>query len=337
MSHYFLTCRTEISLFRISKVVVLASLALAASAALPSIRLEAEPPAVALTQIGSPIWRPVDFQLFTAPANPGEVFQATVDALLPLEPPQDATTYSTPHAPPYDTELSTNAAAAGFVNASVFPREALATDPNELFFGFMLVPAPGVIGSSRDFESGPVIPASLFPFNVSAEVWRNGALSVELFDDPLPLRPTDQPFGGASHRSQGSTYFNRGANNLGNYEFRWSLRDTEGHGWDILAPFQVVPEVAGDFNQDGAVDAADYVIWRNGLGTSYIQAEYDIWRTDFGRASVVGSSVGSGASLAGPNTLPAVPEPSALGSAWIAAIGFGAAGRRPTRNEGTTQ
>ena len=34
----------------------------------------------------------------------------------------------------------------------------------------------------------------------------------------------------------------------------------------------------GDFNGDGAVDAADYVVWRMGLGTTYSQADYDVWR-----------------------------------------------------------
>ena len=32
--------------------------------------------------------------------------------------------------------------------------------------------------------------------------------------------------------------------------------------------------IAGDFNTDGTVDAADYVVWRNGLGTTYAQNDY---------------------------------------------------------------
>ncbi|HEX2473921.1 MAG TPA: hypothetical protein VHK01_04215, partial [Lacipirellulaceae bacterium] len=69
---------------------------------------------ITLTKIGSPIWRPTDFQMFSAPTAPfPDAFFDTIDALLPLEGP-GAATY-TPHQPPYDTELSTNAAAAGFV------------------------------------------------------------------------------------------------------------------------------------------------------------------------------------------------------------------------------
>jgi hypothetical protein len=44
----------------------------------------------------------------------------------------------------------------------------------------------------------------------------------------------------------------------------------------------------GDFNQDGIVNAADYVTWKNGLGTAYTQGDYDIWRTHFGQTLSAG-------------------------------------------------
>jgi hypothetical protein len=59
--------------------------------------------------------------------------------------------------------------------------------------------------------------------------------------------------------------------------------------------------LAGDYNGNGIVDAADYVVWRKGLGTTYTQNDYDVWRANFGRTA----SGGAGASV---NT--AVPEPS---------------------------
>jgi autotransporter-associated beta strand protein len=74
----------------------------------------------------------------------------------------------------------------------------------------------------------------------------------------------------------------------------------------------VVPGVPGDYNDDGSVDAADYVIWRknegttntlpndNGIGGTIGTAHYDLWVANFGNPP--GS--GSGA-------LAAVPEPSA--------------------------
>jgi hypothetical protein len=46
-----------------------------------------------------------------------------------------------------------------------------------------------------------------------------------------------------------------------------------------------VPALPGDFNTDGTIDAADYVVWRNGLGTTYTQPDYNIWRANFGRSA----------------------------------------------------
>jgi hypothetical protein len=60
-----------------------------------------------------------------------------------------------------------------------------------------------------------------------------------------------------------------------------------------------VPQVDGDFTGDGVVDAADYTAWRNGLGTIYTAADYDVWKMHFGQSAGTGSS---GAA--------AVPEPS---------------------------
>jgi glucosylceramidase len=68
--------------------------------------------------------------------------------------------------------------------------------------------------------------------------------------------------------------------------------------------------IAGDFNDDGIVDVADYVVWRknegsdnalpndNDLNTPVGQDHYDLWRSNFGAMAVVGVS--------------AVPEPSGL-------------------------
>jgi hypothetical protein len=62
----------------------------------------------------------------------------------------------------------------------------------------------------------------------------------------------------------------------------------------------------GDFNFDGKVDAADYVVWRKGLGTTHTQGDFNVWRGNFG-APVGG---GSGSAL-GRERQNHVPEPSA--------------------------
>jgi hypothetical protein len=70
--------------------------------------------------------------------------------------------------------------------------------------------------------------------------------------------------------------------------------------------------LAADFNSDGIVDSADYVVWRKGFGTIYTQDDYELWRTQFGRTP--GSGAGSG--LGDATT---VPEPAAIGLSIVAA------------------
>ncbi|MEM8864796.1 MAG: glycosyl hydrolase family 28-related protein [Planctomycetota bacterium] len=38
----------------------------------------------------------------------------------------------------------------------------------------------------------------------------------------------------------------------------------------------------GDFNFDGSVDAVDYTVWRDGLGSTYTIDDYLVWRENFG-------------------------------------------------------
>lgn len=59
--------------------------------------------------------------------------------------------------------------------------------------------------------------------------------------------------------------------------------------------------LAGDFNGDGMVDAADYTVWRDGLGTTYTPDDYTIWANNYG--ATANSTTNS--------TTNSVPEPSA--------------------------
>jgi hypothetical protein len=70
----------------------------------------------------------------------------------------------------------------------------------------------------------------------------------------------------------------------------------------ILSNFTPVALV-GDYNHNNLVDAADYILWRKGLGTTYTQNDYDVWRANFGRTAGSGSSTPASA---------AVPEPASL-------------------------
>jgi autotransporter-associated beta strand protein len=79
----------------------------------------------------------------------------------------------------------------------------------------------------------------------------------------------------------------------------------------------IPPPLAGDFNDDGRVDTADYVIWRKTDGTP---TGYNDWRTNFGRTS---AGAGSVSDLGGNS---AVPEPSTV-ALLILAIAIVAARR----------
>ena len=87
----------------------------------------------------------------------------------------------------------------------------------------------------------------------------------------------------------------------------------------------VPPGLPGDFNADGAVDAADYVVWRKTAGTP---EGYGTWRANFGR--IAGSGATAGLSSSAADGTAAVPEPSAIASLLvsISLIWFGSCRRR---------
>jgi hypothetical protein len=66
--------------------------------------------------------------------------------------------------------------------------------------------------------------------------------------------------------------------------------------------------LVGDFNKDGTVDAADYVVWRKGLGTTNTEDDYNDWKANFG--ATLGSGSFATASFESPES--AVPEPSSF-------------------------
>jgi hypothetical protein len=72
----------------------------------------------------------------------------------------------------------------------------------------------------------------------------------------------------------------------------------------FLAKF--IDGLAGDFNTDGTVDAADYIVWRNGLGTTYTHTDYDAWRANFGRTAAGAAAVAEAISA---SSVANVPEP----------------------------
>ncbi len=150
---------------------------------------------------------------------------------------------------------------------------------------------------------------------------------------------------------------------LGNIGAFGTLAAQQGISLQFLRYVQTA--VTGDYNNNGTVDAADYVLWRNGGPlqndpTAGVQpGDYTVWRQNFGntggglvgedtfRIGTVRFTSGSGAGT----VLMAVPEPSAtllliIGLAGVSALGPGAvySGRRrfahaaaTTKNTGQVQ
>ncbi|HEX5445629.1 MAG TPA: hypothetical protein VFW87_17510 [Pirellulales bacterium] len=86
-------------------------------------------------------------------------------------------------------------------------------------------------------------------------------------------------------------------------------------------------QLAGDYNGNGVVDTADYIVWRKALGQSGVglaadgdadgnvnEGDYDVWRMNFGQtATAAATSI---------NAAAAVPEPAALILALLALTAF---------------
>jgi gluconolactonase len=119
-----------------------------------------------------------------------------------------------------------------------------------------------------------------------------------LFDLPVPQDPTNVAFGG----SDGRMLFITAGNSL--------------YGIELNLPVST----PGDYSGDMVVDAADYVVWRNAVGSNDPIADgnddgivdigdFDLWRSNFGI-----SSVGQSAA--------AVPETCTAGTLLIGIILF---------------
>lgn len=96
---------------------------------------------------------------------------------------------------------------------------------------------------------------------------------------------------------------------LGSFLVHYGVGSAFNQNQIVLSAFQPTGPggLPGDFNHDGVVNAADYVVWRKGVGVAPTQDNYNLWRSNFGQTfSFLGSGWGAGGSSDN------VPEPAAI-------------------------
>ena len=146
----------------------------------------------------------------------------------------------------------------------------------------------------------------------------NGTLDLALINDFTPA--AGQSFNLFDWSSVNGQFTNLVLPSLAGITWNTSQLYTDG----VLS--LVAAGLPGDYNQDGKVDAADYTVWRDHLGSDTALAnddtpgvgadDYARWKTHFGEAST-GSGAG-GAAGEGYQTV-AVPEPALLALVLVAA------------------
>ena len=95
--------------------------------------------------------------------------------------------------------------------------------------------------------------------------------------------------------------------------FEWHLNDQASVARSYLhtgLAMLAAAALPGDYNLDGGVDAADYVVWRKDPNRTL--AQYDVWRSHFGQTAGSGSDAKA-------NT--AVPEPTTMVMLIVAVAG----------------
>jgi hypothetical protein len=90
----------------------------------------------------------------------------------------------------------------------------------------------------------------------------------------------------------------------------YGVVDTSDYTGSVAIPGTAVKYSPGDFNGNGVVDTADYLIWRKESGK---QTDYNTWRSHFGLTSASG---------AGSIATTVVPEPTTLVLLTLAAAGW---------------
>jgi hypothetical protein len=212
---------------------------------------------VQVRPIGDPVWKPTDLNVFTAPigtaASGYAEFGATQAAILPapyhVPHPDLGMGPGQPHRRPYNHELRRGLHVVGPDARGRFTVDDFSAG-NGIWLAFMVVPArtgTAPEGSSPDFASGPIIPNSLFPIDVTGSSERDGVAfsTLAAFSVPALDASLDPPFAvdGHSHFpifiADNIDFGPAGTDPAGRYEWTITLLDRTGSGWEATVRFTV--------------------------------------------------------------------------------------------------
>jgi hypothetical protein len=175
-------------------------------------------------------------------------------------------------------------------------------NPTSILTATILKP---IVGAQAD--GTPIYPiAAFFPMRVTGTSQNGQDFHGDLLDTQYVFDWKVEPANAGALHLSGSVYWAGGRIEL-----------------TTISNVPLIPAVAGDYNRDGTVDGADYVVWRNNEGTNTPLpndpiggtiglAHYNQWRAHFGQTP----SGGAGASMS-----VAVSEPTTLVLLMFAAAG----------------
>jgi hypothetical protein len=166
------------------------------------------------------------------------------------------------------------------------------------------------IGSAAAIIGGPVYRGSAMPWLDGTyfftdfekrQVWSfryDGTVMTDFIDRTAELASPLGSYGGVA------SFAEDGAGEM------YMIDYLRGDLYKIVA---ATPEEYGDFNENGVVDAADYVAWRKNVPGTYDETDYNNWVKFFG--GTLGASSGSGGSNGS-----SIPEPHSLGALFLGVL-----------------
>ncbi|HEX3600347.1 MAG TPA: SMP-30/gluconolactonase/LRE family protein [Lacipirellulaceae bacterium] len=205
---------------------------------------------------------------------------------------------------------------------------AISNSEVSAFPGYLVAPSPAITGATGlMIHDNDLYVSGLFTSSIRRFALSNGQIdsSWGITGVGFPQDLAEAPDGNGF--LAGILGFAAGGGGISRYSFDGTLLSTfamtSQNGFTEATAFLVVPtSLIGDFNSDGVVDAADYVVWRNASPTAALPndrtpglvdaTDFDDWRANFGKSQPAsGAALGSGP----------VPEPASILLFLFAIIG----------------